>query len=75
MKAIGRCPREARHVGAAKGHRSFIERINLGEDFDQGGFARAIFAEQSQDFAGFKVHADIAQGLRAAELLRHAAHD
>jgi hypothetical protein len=75
MKAIGRRRSEFCHVGAAKGHSTLVECVDLGEDLDQSGLARAILAEQRQDFACPEIHADIAQRLRAAELLRDIAHD
>ena len=68
-------PQRICHVGAAKGHSTLVECVDLGEDLDQSGLARAILAEQRQDFACLEIHADIAQGLRAAELLRDIAHD
>ena len=63
-------PERICHVGAAKGHSTLVERVDPGEDLDQRGLAGAILAEQRQDLAGLQVHADIAQGLGAAELLR-----
>ena len=48
--------------------------MDAGEDLDERGFAGAILAEQRDDLAGADVDARVAEGVRAAELLRHAAH-
>ena len=55
--------------GAVKRDVPGIERIDIGENLDEGGLSSAIFPEKRESFAGAEVKADVVQGARAAELL------
>ena len=68
-------PEGTGHICATKGHAAFVERVDPGENLDQGGLARPVLTEQRQDFAGVQMRADVDQGLGSAELLGYAPHD
>ena len=52
-------------------NRATVERINTSETFDKRGFSGTVFAQQSQNFSGVNVEADIFQRAGAAK----AFHD
>ncbi len=62
------------HVPPAVVHGSGVGGMDAGEDLDERGFAGAILAEERHDLSGADVDARVAEGVRAAEPLRHAAH-
>ena len=75
MKAIGK-RRSARVTSAPrKLTLPASSGVDPGENLDQRRFARAVLAEQRENFAGVEAHADVAERLGAAKLLRHPAHD
>ena len=41
--------------------------MGAGDDLDQGGFARAVFADEGVDFAGAEVEGDALERLDAGE--------
>src|SRR5690349_18534511 len=53
-------------VEAANGNAAAIQVTEAFEDFDRGGFSRAVWAEQAEDFAFLHVEADSANGLHVA---------
>ena len=59
---------------AAKDDLARISRDNAGEDVHQGGFSRAVFAQQSVDLALAHRQVDIGKRPAAAERLGHVIH-
>ena len=53
-----------------KTDRAGIRLVDAAQNLDQGRFARAVFAEQSDDFASADIKADPLQRLSAAERFR-----
>src|SRR6185369_13383005 len=66
--------RAVRRVAAAVGDGAGVERVHAREDLDERRFPGAVLAQQGDDFAGADVYTCIDEGLRAAKVLRHAAH-
>ncbi len=48
--------------------------MGTGENFDQGGFARAVFTDQPVDFTGHQAQINILQRNNAGEALAHILH-
>ena len=48
-------------------------RINAGEDFDEGGFARAVFAHEGMNFAGAEGEIDVGESQDAGESFGESA--
>ena len=61
-------------VDAAKADGAGVERVDAGQNLDQRRLARAVLAEERENFAGVEGHADVRQRLGAAEALEDAAH-
>ena len=61
-------------VDAAKADGAGVERVDAGQNLDQRRLARAVLAEERENFAGVEGHADVGQRLSAAEALEDAAH-
>src|SRR5204863_2495121 len=61
-------------VAPAIGDGARVERVDPCENLDERGLAGAVFAEQRDNFARADVYTCIDERLRAAEVLRHAAH-
>lgn len=53
---------------------ALIGAVNAGEDFDERGFARAVFTDKGRDLAGEEADVDAIQGFDAGEYLADAAH-
>ena len=51
-----------------------IRRINAGDVVEDGGLARAVWANQAMDFTRLQRHAEIVDGSNAAEILFHIPH-
>ena len=49
-------------------HAARIGGMDAAQDFDQGGFSRAIFAQQGHNLAPAHVQRHVAQGIGAAEV-------
>ena len=47
---------------------TFVGAVDFGDDLDQGGFARAVVADESDDFAAADGQVDIGQCLDRTEL-------
>jgi hypothetical protein len=54
--------------------RGLVIGVDAVHDLHQGGFARAVFAEQAVDFAHAHVEADVIQGGHAGEMLCDSLH-
>ena len=59
----------ALRIEAADGDAAAVEGAQAFEDFDGGGFAGAVGAEQAEDFAFFDGEADAADGFDVAVAL------
>ena len=46
---------------------SAVRAMRAGDDFDQGGFARAVLTKEGMDFAGEKIEGDALQSADSAE--------
>ena len=53
---------------------SAVLRVNAREDLDERGLARAVVADECNDFAGEDIEIDAAQRLNRTESLIDAAH-
>ncbi|MPL71079.1 hypothetical protein SDC9_16847 [bioreactor metagenome] len=59
------------HLAAGDGQRAAVFLNDPREDLDEGGFSRAVDAEQGVHLARLDVEVHAAQGLHRAEPLRH----
>ena len=59
---------------AHESDRAGVRRDDAGEDVHEGGFARAVFAQQRVDLALLHGEPDVPEGLGAAEGLGHMLH-
>ena len=62
------------HLGAVEQDAATILRINAGEDLDEGGLARAVFAHKGEDFTCAELQADVAKSGDAVEGLGQSLH-
>ena len=60
---------EVAHLLSKDFHAARIPRINAAEDFHQGGFARAVLAQQGHDLPRPQVKGYVVQGFHARECL------
>jgi len=74
MNATGCSRRSARRhsdCGRPSKRISVVHRVDAREQLDERGLARAVLAQQREDFSGTHVQRDLVDRLRAAEALAH----
>ena len=70
----GVCGRQVRVFASRDGHASGIRGVDAGDDLDEGGFARPVFAGQAVDFSGRDLEVDVDQGSHAGEGFADVSH-
>ena len=58
---------QVRVLASRDGDASFFRCVDAGDDLDEGGFSRAVFAGQAVDFSGRDLQVDVDQGAHAGE--------
>ena len=61
------CGRESRDFATVDFDAAGIRLVSTGNDFDEGGFACAVFAEEGVDFAGTEVEGNAFESANSAE--------
>ena len=67
-------PAEAGSLPAVGEELTAVGSIDAGQDLDERGLARAVFAEKRVDLSGVEVDVDVVERERAAKPLREATY-
>ena len=63
---------ESRDIVPVEDHRSFVRRVEAGDDVEEGGLPGTVGADHADDLARVGVEVDVVDGLNASEPLRHS---